>query len=1092
MQRVPSLVMTISWMIQIAVTHTCLSSALLAQAPTGSISGRVTDQSGAIILGGTVTVTDKATGVERVLVSNAEGLYSAPSLLVGSYTVRAEATGFKTLVQEVQVAAGGALTVDFSMNVGQTNEVVTVESTTVQVNYESHAVAGVVQRESIQELPINGRSFMSLATLEPGVTTSPGTAGQFNSLLSVTTLGGVAGAAAGYTRFTIDGGLVNDQWEGSGTTDMNFSQEIVQEFQISTVNFDVSAGVGTLGQINVVSRGGSNDFHGSGYFFFRDHNMAAYPGLKRDPKNPDPFFARRNPGAWVGGPIEKNKLFFFFNYEYMNQTQVYPINEDLPSLAGLSGAFASPYRQKLITTRFDYTLSSKHSLFVRYSHDGNDGFGPYGGTQPLPASWTDNPNWSDQSIVGLTSVLTPTLVNDLRVQYHFWQNHADIAPASECPAPCVSGGLPSLVTGGTGSGMVGSATFYGGVNDNSPTPRQSRTYEVVDNLSWQKGTHRLRFGVDLMRFRTKALWIFCSQACLGIYSPESTVSLANPGLLAQYMPNLPRQISSSSDLLQLPVFNTTTSTYSGVDVGYHRYPGPYDADRFKSQNVNKFYAADSWKTTPNLTLNGALSYGFAQGEWYDLPFPAFLQPIVGNNLQAPPVNYLQFSPQLGFAYALGKEKKTVFRGGAGMFWDVEPFWHHNRASASLEPPGNGRATLTAAILTNIFPNIVNLSTGAPVPIGAALPLNTLTNMTLAQFIQIYNQELPGLTAKLAPDNPQTNGPISVTGIDIAKAGVELHTPNFKNMRSYQTSFGVQRDLGHGMILQADWARRQFENVDMGELDLNRVTRYINGAPAPVIPTCTSSQLFVPGQECSTGSITFWVPQGRTIYEGLLMKLQKRLSNRYQFTVSYAYQNQNTAVAPTLNMNNYFSTYGPALARNNLNIAGIVNLPWGFELSVNSSILSRTPVEPTIAGYDLNGAGSTTLPITLAVPGLQYNCFGISCGKADLSKVVAQFNATYGGTKDARGTVIKPISLPTDYQFGDPKLNTDVRLSKNFVWNERYRFTLLGEAFNVFNIANLTNYSFNIGPAFGQPTARFGQVFGSGGPRALQVGGRFSF
>ena len=148
--------------------------------------------------------------------------------------------------------------------------------------------------------------------------------------------------------------------------------------------------------------------------------------------------------------------------------------------------------------------------------------------------------------------------------------------------------------------------------------------------------------------------------------------------------------------------------------------------------------------------------------------------------------------------------------------------------------------------------------------------------------------------------------------------------------------------------------------------------------------------------------------------------------------------------------------------------------------------------PTISGYDLNGAGSTTLPLALAVPGLGYNCFNAGCGKSDLTKAVAAFNSTLVGTKDARGTVIKPISLPSDYQFGDPTLNTDVRLTKDFAYRERYRLSIFGEAFNAFNIANLTGYSYVIGPSFGQPTTRFNQVFGSGGPRALQVGGRISF
>jgi len=1082
------------------VALTCACTIVFAQAPTGTILGTVTDSSGGVIPNATVTVTEKATAAARTLTTNAEGLYSAPALPSGDYSVRAEVSGFRTLVRDAQVTAGGNITVDLAMTVGQASDVVNVEAAAAQINYESHSVAGVIERQNIQELPINGRSFLSIASLEPGVALTTGVAAQFNSLVNVVPLGG-----GGYTRFTIDGGIVNDEWEGNGSTGMNVSQEVVQEFQMSTVNFDVAAGIGSGGQVNIVTRGGGNDFHGSGYFFFRDHNMAAFPGLKRptdpsalsqfcaDPnsvacsKVQNPYFGRRNPGVWFSGPLIKNKLFFFSNYEYMNQVQVYVIQEDLKSLQGLSGIPSSPYHNTLFTTRFDYTLNSKNTMFARYTHDGNLGFGPYGGTQPSQSSWSSNRNWSDQSIIGLTTVLSTNIVNDARLQYHFWQNNVEIASAQQCPAPCPGFGLPSLVVG-----MQGSSTFYAGASDNSPQPRQGRVYELVDNLSWQRGSHRIRFGADYERIVTKNTWDFCLLSCLGLYSPETTLAQANPAVLATTGFTVPTSISTTADILQLPVFNTSSSIYSGVDVGDGRFPGPYNRTNFNHNDRPKFYVADTWKVSQNLTVNGALGYEFETGLWYNLPFPAILSPIIGNNLQAPPTNYHQFSPQVGFAYALGKDKKTVIRGGAGMYWDSENLWHHFRAGASLGPVGNGRTTLTAGSLTNIFPGVVNLQNGAPLNIGDPLPLNTLTNMTLAQYIQIYNQQIPLLNQQVAP-TPPTSGPFTVSGLDVAKTAVELHAPNFKVMRSYQNSIGVQRDLGHDMILQVDWARRQYENVDLGELDLNRTVRTIpgTGTSNPVIPTCTAAQRFVPGQTCSTGSVTFWVPQGRTLYNGLLTKLQKRMSNRYSFIVSYALQNQNTVNAPTLDLNNYFTTYGNNLTRHNLNISNIINLPWGFQLTSNTSLTSRVPFEPLVVGPDLFGSG-TTLPLSLAVSGVPYNCFGLSCGKSDLATAISTYNSTVAGTKDLRGNTIKPLSIPSDYQFGDPKYNTDVRLTKRFRVKEKYSADVFVEGFNLFNVANLTGYSTIVGPSFGQPTGRVGQVFGSGGPRAFQVGGRVSF
>jgi hypothetical protein len=1098
----------------------------LAQAPTGVISGTVVDQSGAVIPSAAVTITEKTTGTVRSLTTNNSGLYSAAALLAGDYDIRVEAMGFKTIVRQATVAAGNTTTVDVQMSLGQASEVVTVEGQAAQMNFESQQIAGTVARNTIQELPTNGRSFLLLAQLEPGVTVTYGVPAQFNSLINVQTLGGGVGTNGAYTRMTIDGGIINDEWEGSGSTSLNVSQEVVQEFQMTSVNFDASSGIGAGGQMNIVTRSGSNDIHGTGYFFFRDHNMAAYPGLKRatDPSsfNPNcgtpsainssaeckaaesPFFARRNPGGGVGGPILKDKLFFYFNYEYSNQVQAYALQQDLPSLAGLSTVSLSPYRAHYLTTRFDYNLSPKNTLFLRYSHDGNVGFGPYGGLQPLQSSWSSNNNWSDQYALGVTTLVTSNVVNDARVFYHWWRSLVEIASAQQCPVPCVGQGLMSLVSAPGGVGMVGSSTFYAGASDNSPQPRQERSYEFVDNLSWQKGAHRLKFGFDFEKIVTNNDWEFCSLGCAATYSPETTIAQANPALLAQYLPNLPRVISSTANLLALPVYNTSSAIYSGIDVGHGNFPGPYQRGQYNHNDRPRWYAADVWKVTPNLTLNAALDYEFETGLWYSLPYPALLSPIVGSNLSAPPNNYKEFAPQFGFAYAIGKDKKTVIRGGAGMFWDSEPLWHHFRAGASLGPLGNGRTTLDATSLTNIFPNIFNLVTGAPLAIGAPIPLATLTNLTLGQFIQIYNQELPALQQTFAP-TPPTSGPFSVAGLNVAKTSVEIHAPNFAIMRSYQSSFGIQRDLGHNMILEANWARRQFENVDLGELDLNRSLRPASQG-GPVIPFCAKRPDFNPSDNCSNGTMTFWVPQGRTIYEALLVKLSKRMSNHVQATVSYAFQNQNTVVAPTLDLNNYFATYGANLPRQNLHVAGLIQLPWGFELSINQAIVSRAPVDPVLVagiGTPQNPYGSSTsLPIQLAVPGSGQNfaCFGLTCGKSYLQGLVNTYNTTFVNANCPANMVFGQtgapagcLGLPSHYQFGDPFFVTDFRLSKFFRYKERATLTVAGEVFNAFNIANLSGYGFTVGTAsFGTPTSRALQTFGSGGPRAFQVLARVSF
>src|SRR5688500_14185633 len=367
-----------------------VATAAWAQAPVGTISGTVRDQSDAVVPGAAITIRNLATGVERHLTSDSDGSFSAPALAAGAHTVVAELTGFRTQRTEVTVATGRVVTVEMRMEVGAATEVVNVMATATHVETEQHAVTGVITRQKIQELPLNGRSFLQLAFLEPGVTASVGSTSQRNSLFSVSILGGDSNK----TAITVDGGNIRNNIEGD--TGMNFSQEVVEEFQLSSANFDLSTGITSVGAVNIVTRTGTNDLRGSGYFFFRNNDMAAYPALRRDPVNPNPEFARRNPGVWLGGPIKRNSLFFFGNYEHTDQESVVSYQPNLPSAGALAGVFSNPYSGHLISTRVDWRANNNHTAFVRYSHDKNSGFGPQG--VALPSNWLRNVNRSEQSV----------------------------------------------------------------------------------------------------------------------------------------------------------------------------------------------------------------------------------------------------------------------------------------------------------------------------------------------------------------------------------------------------------------------------------------------------------------------------------------------------------------------------------------------------------------------------------------------------------------------------------------------------------------------------------------------------------------------
>ncbi len=1068
----------------------------MAQAPVGTISGTVTDPSGAVISDAPIIIRNKATGFERRTKAENDGTYSVPALPAGVYEVQVQVQGFRTLLREVTVTVGSIVKLDLALEVGQTTEIVTVEAAgAAQINYEAHSVDGVITRRKIQELPLNGRSFLNLAFLEPGVTVGPGTTSQYNSLFQVSILGGESNK----TAITVDGGNVRNQIEGN--TGMNFSQEVVQEFQLSSANYDLSTGITSVGAVNIVTRSGNNEFHGSGYFFFRDHNMAAYPGLRRicdeNPTNAicanagsragteDPFFARRNPGVWVGGPIIKNRLFFFTNYEYTNQVQVFTVQPDVPSVAGLAGNFLSPYRGHLFSVKFDLRLNDKHSLFARYSHDENKGFGPQGGAT-LPSNWLQNKNFSDQSVLGVTSVFTPTLTNDFRFNFTYWQNRNLFADDNNCPG-CLGLGFPEFTT------TVGANNFRVGNTSNATQGRDLRRFTFVDTLTWQKGSHRMRFGTELEHAPGTGFWGFCDPGCVGVFMPEGVRNTVGAAIAAALFPNVPAVIRTNDDLLKLPFAGAS------IGVGDPSQPPPYNIDQAKQNNRYRFFAQDTWKVKPNFTLNYGLSWNFESTLVNrDLDKPAFLAPLYGSDLSPTDNNYNNFSPSLGFAWNIGSDNKTVVRAGAGIYWETELLWRRLRERAATGPIGNGRILVPHTSFVNTIPGIIDLSTQRPVAIGAPLPANTITTMTLGQFLtQIYQPQIGAIQAALAPNNLND---LSVRNIQLVKRADDLYPSEYPVQRSYQFGIGIQRQLRSDMALSVDYVRRVFVNTLLGSLDYNRFNRFINGVQTPIIPRCSAAQVSDPNAQCSTGTITFWTPAGRNVYNAMLLKLDKRFSNKYFFTVSYALtaESGNSGV---INLDDYNASYGPQGSRHILNLSANWEMPWGFQLGFISAMASKGAFTPFVNDVDLDGDGTAREPL----PNLDFNCINRGCGKSDLEAAIQRWNSTYYPNGKPNGTTI-PFSLdarrrnipyidplPANYQLGDWFSSQDIRLTKKFAWKERYELSVFGEMFNVFNIANLSSFNTTVNSGvFGIATQRQTQVFGSGGPRALQLGARVTF
>ena len=509
-------------------------TALSAQAPTGEIAGTVYDPSGGVVPNASIKVKNAATAFERVLLSNHNGQYSVPSLAAGTYEMRVEAPGFHGYSVKAVVATGGITTVDPHLQVGEQKDTVTVETINPQLEVEGHTIDQVISRQQIQQLPLNGRSFLQLAFLSPGVAISANYQGDYNRAMDVSILGGDPDR----TRIAVDGARVNDSVDGG--TQQNFSQEIVQEFQISSVNFDLSTGITAAGAINIVTRSGSNNFHGSGFFFFRDHHMAAYPGLQRDALASDPFFARRQSGLWVGGPVVKDRLFFFAAYEHNNQRGVFTSVPTDAAFSSLARVTPSPKHDDLVNARIDYRISAAHTAFVRYSHDGNNTFAPRE-INSMPSAWVTNKNWADSGVFSLISSLRPTLVNEFRYSNTFWSNHNNPPTADECPG-CLGLGGPHVLVEGAGVAF--------GNQTNSPQSRLTRRNIFADNLTWQHGTHRFKFGAEIEFLKGTGTYVLDAPAAITLFSPQEVRQLAPP-LTAL----IPKTFNTLTDVLSLPLKN---------------------------------------------------------------------------------------------------------------------------------------------------------------------------------------------------------------------------------------------------------------------------------------------------------------------------------------------------------------------------------------------------------------------------------------------------------------------------------------------------------------------------------------------------------
>jgi hypothetical protein len=1116
------------------------------QAPSGALRGAVTDPSKAVLAGATVSVKNRNTSAERSVTTGSDGAYQIGNLIPGEYELKIVMAGFKTQLVVVTVQIGETLTLNTPLEVGQTTETVVVSADTVTtINTSDFKVDGVISRQKVDGLPLNGRNFLQLAALEPGVRVSTGNPGEYNNLFNVS----IGGGESNLTRLTVDGANVVDPVTGSAG--QNFSVETVQEFQISSFNFDLSTGVTSVGAVNIVTRTGSNDYHGTAFTFYRDNHMAAYPALNRVASNPDPFFRRLQAGFALGGPIVKDKLVFFTNLERLNQSSTYStIHTGSPVFTQFDSVNSSPYKGWLYNGRADYTINSRNTAFLRFSSDFNSVVAPET-FNTLPSNWRANSNRVLQAQGGWTSTLTPTLVNQLSFNHGYIANNSLIPSNAECP-DCI--GLDGAQI------RVNNSSFRIGNNIDAPQNRRLFRYETTDNLTWTKGRHIVQTGINWEKSFGGGRWDFVNPALIVTHDPRDiqTVNGAidllaaglglpagNPvgdslrGLFGPAAPALkiplpaafttPGARISYNDILQLPVAAVLRGVGSGLQ------PPPYNADYAQHVQRIRGYGQDTWQVGKGLTIKYGLSYLFENKLWnHDLKKSSlFAGTALYGTANANPQDKNNFAPAVGFAWNVRNDSKTVIRGGYSLNYDTSLYVNRLTERAILAPLGNGRVVLSgdffqnstafaqlppqflqalpvvaqqlsqfASTLPATDPTRVQLLTLAGVvpglallnpAQGARLSASTLqvipTKMTAAQALQMTAQQsglIQGQFAQL--------GNAGVIGADFFKTVSStsvLIDPNIKIPYSMTYSVGFQRELPMNTLLSADFVwRRYLHTFFQRDRALWNRSAAFGG---PVIRPCTAAEAVNPTVRCLNGPFEVFEGSGRSDYRAILTKLEKRFTDRYQFTAAYTWSrlrgfDYNRDIANPF----AFAGFQGGDRRHSFVFSGLAKLPWGFNASVITTYESGAPLSAVLPGTnnsDLNGDGSNND----FLPGVGWNQLNRGIDVDGLRSLVDQYNSQYAGKAAPRGGLLPRVTLPSDFKFSDSFQSHDLRLSKEFnLIGERLRLEVVGEVFNVFNISNLGGFSGLLDSGFGQATSKANPILGIGGPRIFQIAGKIKF
>lgn len=1073
------------------------AASLFAQTETARIQGTVTDSGGAVLAGASVKVTSQSSGREVSAVTNGEGSYTILALQPGQYDIEVTQSNFKTTKQTVTLEVAQNAVLDFTLEPGAVSETVSVALDIPQIETSTSAIGDVIQGRQIVELPLNGRNVLELARLSPGVTQgvvggfATGAGGNAETYRGGNTGGAgisVNGQRTQANNYMLDG--VDNNESLVNTINIFPSADAVQEFRVQTSVATAEYGRGGGAIINSVVRSGSNDLHGSSYLFIRNGAMDARPPFFNSVQagRRTPLFRRSQFGGTVGGPLVipgfgegtpvvhvlKDRVFWFFSYEGLRQfrpgstdTATVPTaafrNGDFSALpfvlrdpltgqniciTGVNGcvngngiaynrldlmpgrlnvaalnylrAFPLPnngtgYLSNFVNTReelthqdvfdvrFDANINDKNQLFFRTN------YGRYNQTltsrlPTLPSGFGSGTNpWRTKAgVVGLNTSITPTLFNELRLQ----ANHLRFGYEPPFGNEPISANLG--IVNANRDASLGGGALIGGYNgqleytgDYGPYRVPQDTYQVVDSISWVKGDHTIKFGGTMVKRIVQLFRPIAGKGYFRIYGNGDFTQC--PGA-----PGAPSEAASGNTRFEQAnlLIGFMCSYQIGLQLG----------------NVgtvtweNGAFVQDDWKVNDRLTVNFGLRYDYFTNPSEQHGRQANFDLTTGHLVLAADesdtltnTDKNNFGPRVGLAYDITGKGKSVIRGGYGIFYFLDRGGIDNQLAQN--PPFSGSASYS-------------YNDGYRITFSGQGPLGN-NNNTLAT----NPLPLPGIdTSPAFLNNPLNRDVLAVL-------------PDNKVSNVQQFNVQYQQQLTRSTAVSVAYVGSRGKNLIL-YYNLNG-TAFTTGTSAP----CPIAGRMLGSCYPGLGSVNVRDDNGKSSYDALQVKLERRFSRGWQYIASYSFSktkdNGEGAFDRVTSGINYIEPYTTSRLDypHVLSIATLYEIPFGRGRTYGGD-MSRA-LDAVIGGWQINS-------IFRAQSG---SAFDVRVN----NRLVNVSGDPYGST--AGPYLIRSAFTPVATGIGNLERNSlrspstyqlNFGLAKNFNFTERAKLQFRAEAFNIMN------------------------------------------